>query len=142
MADKMPTLNVTDYSQRLHIPLSGDPSFRFFTSTGLHLATGFTRVVIGARGPYVEFSDEQIILSSIFVPESQKHRLTSSTHYYAEWRSKDSANVKFYHQKATVDYADYRVEMWYASPFELFDESKSVLIAPIKKPSVPTLFDL
>ena len=27
----------------------------FEASTGLHVATGYTRIVIGGRGPYIEF---------------------------------------------------------------------------------------
>jgi hypothetical protein len=37
-----------------------------------------------------------------------------------EWRAKDQSNVKVYDQKRTVKYADYKVEFFYISPFDLF----------------------
>jgi hypothetical protein len=131
----------TDYIKRLHISLTGDQSFRFFTSTGLHIATGFVRVVIGGRGPYVEFSDGQVIKKAIFVPEGQRYRLSSSVCYYDEWRTRDSANVKLYHQKAPVGYADYLVGMWYISPFDLFNDDGVMVICTIKNFPAPSLFD-
>src|ERR1035437_1075339 len=103
-----------DYAHRLLVPISGDPLFPLYTSTHLLVATGFARVVIGGRGPYVEFADGQVIHGALLQAEI-------SHYYYNEWRTDDAANLKFYHQKFTVDYADYLVERWYATPFELYD---------------------
>ena len=44
-----------------------------------------------------------------------------------EWRSKDQSNVKVYEQKRTVDYADYKVGLFYISPFDLFVEGEAVI---------------
>ena len=33
--------------------------------------------------------------------------------FYVEWRTKDQSNVKVYDQKRTVDYADYKVGLFY-----------------------------
>ena len=89
------------------------------TITGLEIATGFTRIVHGGRGDYVEFSPSQIILAHLHIPQDVEWRLKSGVAYYGEYRSNDSAYVKFYHQKRTVKYADYIIGMWYALPSEL-----------------------
>jgi hypothetical protein len=123
-----------NYENRLRVLLSGDHTRRLFTSTGLLVASGLARVVIGGRGPYVEFDDSQVVMASLR-PAPVRH------YYYDEWRTVDQANLKFYHQRAVVDYADYRIGMWYATPFELFDESGVALIEPVRKQASPTLFD-
>lgn len=93
----------------------------FYTYDDTLIAVGYVRVVFGDRGPYVEFSTEQIVRAALVVPEDQRWRLTSNSpnFYYWEYRSRDSRNVKVYHQRKPVDYADYKVGMWYISPFEL-----------------------
>ena len=45
----------TSSEDRLRMPLEGNDLTRFETKTGLHPATGSTRIVIGERGPYIEF---------------------------------------------------------------------------------------
>lgn len=108
------------------VPVSGNPSFPLFTSSRLHVARGFCRVVIGGRGPYVEFNDAQVVVESLN-PVEVVH------YYYDEWRSADQSKLKFYRQKYRVDYADYKPGMWYATPFELFDSHGVVLIEPARK---------
>src|ERR1019366_10060851 len=44
-----------DYQARLRIPVDGDPAMRLFTRSGTLAADGYLRVVIGGRGPYIEF---------------------------------------------------------------------------------------
>ncbi len=126
----------TDYEKRLKIPIEGNGHTRFETSTELHVATGYIRVVIGERGPYIEFSPEQIILVNLHIPEDKRFKLTlywRDKVDYFEWRTNDDANVKIYEQKRTVDYADYRVGMLYASPFDLFVDGKPVITKLNKK---------
>ena len=50
-----------------------------------------------------------------------------------EWRTKDQSNVKVYDQKRTVDYADYKVGLFYISPFDLFVEGEPVITKLEKK---------
>ena len=84
-----------------------------YTKCGTTIATGYTRVVTGERGSYVEFSPEQIIWSSLMIPEDEKGRIGSSWYYYLEYRTIDFCNVKVYHQKKLVNYADYKIGMLY-----------------------------
>ena len=52
-----------------------------------------------------------------------------------EWRTNDQSNVKVYDQKRTVDYADYKVGLFYISPFDLFIEGEVVITKLEKKKS-------
>jgi len=118
------------------IPLNGDPSMSLFTSAGLLLAVGYTRIEFGKRGPYIELNQEQIQHANI-------HKAEVSHYYYEEFRSNCAANVKVYFQRKPVDYADYRVGMYYVSPFDLRDENRMAVIAPLEnKPARKPLFDL
>lgn len=92
------------------------------TQTGLQLANGYNRVVIGERGPYVEFQHDHLYMTNLFVPEKEQWRLdpTNSKIYYHEYRSIDDAYVKVYYQLKTVAYADYKIGLYYISPFDLY----------------------
>ena len=125
------------YEERLKIPISG-ASIPLFTKSGLKVSTGYERIVIGGRGPYVEFSDGQVLQDNFLIPEDQLWRLKNLNSYYNEYRTVQD-NVKIYHQKKTVDYADYKIGMWYISPFDLKTDSE-VLIEPIRQRTSEGLF--
>jgi hypothetical protein len=79
--------------------------------------------VIGGRGPYIEFLPGHLIWDSLHVPDEEKYRTKhpwKDKVFYVEWRTKDQSNVKVYDQKKIVNYADYKVGLFYISPFELF----------------------
>jgi hypothetical protein len=119
----------TDYRARLKVPAetidAGDREMRLFSRCGTLLAVGFDRIVIGGRGPYVEFCDHHLELGKF------KHIRVGA--YYVEFRSRDEANVKLYKQLAQVPYADYKVGKTYISPFDLFNEDGVSLIDPLRK---------
>jgi hypothetical protein len=120
----------TNYQDRLRIPVEGNDFTRFETKTGLHVATGYTRIVIGGRGPYVEFLPGHLIWDNLEIPGEEKYRLEhpwKEKVFFVEWRSKDQSNVKVYDQKRTVEYADYKVGLFYISPFEVFVEGGAVI---------------
>lgn len=125
------------YEERLKVQI-GKTVIDLFTKSGLKVAIGYERIVIGGRGPYIEFVDEQVIQDNFIVPEDQRWRFTSSSSYYNEYRTSQD-NVKIYHQKKTVDYADYKIGFWYISPFDLKTES-GVLIEPIRQRTSEGLF--
>ena len=108
------------YRKRLAIDVdSGSETLIFLSHSNLHLATGYTRVVIGGRGPYVEFLARQIEFNSFTVPEAELYRIEDARAFYVEWRSKCESNVKLYVQKRTVAYADYKIGYCYLSPYDL-----------------------
>jgi hypothetical protein len=56
-----------------------------------------------------------------------------------EWRTNDESRVKVYEQSRTVDYTDYKVGLFYISPFDLFVEGGAVITELEKKrPSSPS----
>ena len=114
----------------MRIAVEGNDHTRFETKSGLHVATGYMRIVIGGRGPYIEFLRGHLIWDSLHIPDDEKYRTEhqwTDRVYYVEWRTKDEGNVKIYDQKKTVDYADYKVGLIYISPFDLFVEGEPVI---------------
>lgn len=119
---------MNDYQKRLKIPLDGGDC-HFKTVSGVLIAKCYDRIVIGGRGPYIEFSDGMLINDTIFIPQEEEWRIDNPNCYYIECRTKID-NVKIYHQKKTVDYADYKVGKWYISPFDLRGRFLETLINP------------
>lgn len=107
------------FIKRLRVPLEGRDKFSLYSKSGTLLAAGYTRIVIGKRGPYVEFQEPQIQLQNFQIPLEEEYRVASGVSYYIEYRSKDPSYVKLYFQKRTVAYADYKIGRYYISPFDL-----------------------
>lgn len=105
----------------LNVDKEGHSNISLYTKGSLlKVSDGYKRIVIGGRGPYVEFTDDQIIFKSFHIPRNQLYRLTDKRVYYVEMRSVDENNVKLYYQLQTVAYADYKIGMLYISPFDLY----------------------
>jgi hypothetical protein len=104
--------------RELPIPIEGS-AMQLFNKAGTLLANGYTRVVIGKRGPYVECSPDQINKEVLHIPENQRFRLTNMRVYYIEYRTNDIEYTKIYYQVRTVKYADYKTSMYYFSPDDL-----------------------
>lgn len=134
------------FRERLRLPLQGDESTRFFTRAGTHVATGYLRVVIGDRGPYVEFEERHLLLSAFQVPEAEAYRLWHRGRaypevFYVEHRTRDASRVMLYEQLKEVAYADYRVGLYYISPTDLTTESKEALYLEAESLESFDLFD-
>lgn len=125
----------TDYRKRVVIPHDGDPAMRLYTSSGLLVAVGYVRVEFGGRGPYVEFAPDQVQKDNLrpispiyYDTEGRQHKRK----YYDEYRTNDAANVMVYLQRRDdVKYADYRVGMYYLSPFDLFTEEGAPVVVSL-----------
>ena len=112
---------------RLNISIVGNKDLLFYTKSGI-LAKGYNRVVLGERGPYIEFEKNNFIdFSKLVIPESEKYRLKSKVVFYIEYRT-ELDYVKVYFQKRVVDYADYKIGKFYISPFDLFINEKDFII--------------
>ena len=83
-------------------------------------ARKYERIVIGQRGPYIEFTTNQILCDKLFIPKNQLYRLSDPKVYYIEFRTNDSSNVKVYYQMRTAAYADYKIGSFYISPDDLY----------------------
>jgi hypothetical protein len=89
------------------------------TLSGVVVAHSFTRIVHGGRGAYVEFNS----INVLHIPDDQRWRVYSKKSFYIEYRTLD--NIKVYHQLKEVDYADYKVGMFYISPVFLKEFEKT-----------------
>jgi hypothetical protein len=110
------------YKDFLKIPEDGC-SLEFRTNSDTIIAHKYERVVIGQRGPYIEFTPNQILCDKLFIPKSQLFRLSDPKIYYIEFRTNDDSNVKVYYQMRTVAYADYKIGYFYVSPSDLYTNS-------------------
>jgi hypothetical protein len=94
----------------------------FLTESGLIVATDYVRLVQGGRGDYIEFAPEHMCMANLIVPEDQQYRLLPQWKdrvYYFEFRTEDECNLKVYYQRRTVEYADYKIGMFYIAPHGL-----------------------
>ena len=133
-------------AQRFKIPLEGDPNINFYTMNGLILAKGYSRIVIGGRGPYIEFEDSSIVKENIYVPPHAQHKLKNTLSYYHEYRSRDGSWAKLYFQRMEVSYADYKIGKWYIDPIIVKTDEFEDLLLPmyyqeeikeeVKKPNI------
>lgn len=112
-------VSLSEYIKRLSIPIIGDDQTIFTDEFGNIIAKGYTRIVIGDRGPYIEFKPIQLYGEKIYLPKNQEWRVNSTKAYYVEYRTLNS-NIKIYYQLKLVKYADYKLKMCYISPFELY----------------------
>ena len=117
---------MTDYSSRLSIPIEGNSTTQFFSKSGGLVATGYIRIVIGGRDPYVEFERGQLCYGQMHTPADQAWRHNADFVYYYEERI-TSDNIKVYHQVGRVDYADYIPGLFYISLFDLYVNDKVVI---------------
>lgn len=120
----MKKLNKRDkFKLSLNIPLEGNSKEKFFCrECGQHLATGYSRIVVGDRGPYIEFSEENMILNNLFYPKNQEHK------FFIEYSSSCEHKVFVYFQQQTVSYADYKIGFYYIAPELLSTEKVKELV--------------
>lgn len=105
----------------------GDPvpkeSTKFYDLSKDQISNGYSRVVIGDHGSYVEFKKEHICFENVREKEDQKWR--KNNHYvkyhWLETRSykPNGEPTKIYKQVKTVKYADYKVNRYYISTKDL-----------------------
>lgn len=106
------------YSELLNISIDGG-KMPLYISEFSPISNGYQRVVIGQRGPYVEFTKHQIMDTKLYIPKNQLYRLSDPKVYYIEFRTVEN-NVKVYYQMRNVAYADYLINHFYISPNDLY----------------------
>lgn len=93
------------------------------TLKGTEFASGYTQIVVGDYGAFLEIDGNQINKDVFQVQQGQEYRLIDPR--YAEhvkyiWMTvPDGSSVKIYWQQRAVEYADYIPGMYYVSPFEI-----------------------
>lgn len=94
------------------------------TKSGTKFANGWSRVVIGDYGAFIEISPDQVLKETLIVTPGQEYRINDpnySEHCKYHWLTvSDSSQIKVYFQQKTVTYADYLPNMYYVSPYEVY----------------------
>ena len=99
------------------------------TVSGTVIANGYTRIVIGDYGAFVEIDSSQIRMSELHVKEGQAYRIEDPRYAehvkYLWYTANDQSDIKVYLQKRAVEYADYKPGMIYVSVYEVFPVNES-----------------
>jgi len=134
---------MSKYKEMLTIPLeSGLNIPLYLNAPHFVISNGYNRVVIGQRGPYVEFNKNQIRCNALHIPSSQLYRLSDPKVYYIEFRTTDF-DAKVYYQMRSVAYADYKIGCFYISPNDLFkvDGSPCIILPDDYTDTAKQFFD-
>ena len=124
---------MSNYEARLICSILGNDNYPLLTyPSHTKLAFGYNRIVIGDRGPYVEFFEDDFLPESFYIPHDQRWRRTSSNAYYLEYRT-FSDDLKVYGQVKPVGYADYIPGRFYISPFFLCNAEGTLLITRLPR---------
>jgi hypothetical protein len=103
--------------------LNGNKNFKLYSIEETLISNGYNRIVIGDYGAFIEFDRNQVILDNIIIPNSQKYRIEDKKYKknvkYIWLTAKDTSNIKIYQQIKKVSYADYKIGMFYVSPYEI-----------------------
>ena len=113
-----------EYASRLTLSIEGNNITKFYTNCNTHIATGYTRIVIGDYGAYIEFHPDQI--NHCVIKNKFNGQPGRSVKYI--WKeSIDDCQVKIYEQKGKVSYADYKIGMYYAHPTDSITDNNEFL---------------
>lgn len=101
----------------------GDGSVILYDMAGVMICHGYTRIVVGDYGAFIEFSEEQAAVCNFMIKPGQEFRATQEQYLAREkyiWLTTQNGSFpKIYKQLRTVPYADYLPGMYYVSPFEV-----------------------
>ena len=93
-----------------------------YTKTGTVVCNGYTRIVVGDYGAFIEFDKEQANFDKHIIAPGQEYMVNdpkySKNVKYIWMTIADGSNIKIYKQKKKVTYADYKIGMFYISPHE------------------------
>lgn len=87
----------------------------------LPIAKGYSRIVIGDYGAYIEIPPSKIIFENIKIKPGEEYRTTEryKNCKYIWLCSRTNEDIKIYWQRHKVKYADYQPMMFYVSPYEV-----------------------
>lgn len=102
------------------LPLNGS-DVAIYANNGVLICKGYTRIVIGDYGAFIEFSSEQANKDDFIIQPGQEYRIRDprySKNVKYNWLTIEDTELKIYEQKKGVTYADYRPGYYYISPHE------------------------
>lgn len=115
--------NISMYAKMQYkrdIPEWLTPDKYLATTKGTLICAGFTRIVIGDYGAYIEFTPEQAARSFPCAKGQEwrgEEKYKHCKYYWLNASKKD--DTKIYLQRNTVKYADYKVGMYYVSIYDI-----------------------
>ena len=100
--------------------LNIDGGGSLFTTNGTVICDRYNRIVVGDYGAFIEFINQA---SNFIIAPGQEYRVNDKRYSknvkYIWLTIDDGSNIKIYHQKKRVLYADYRRGMYYVSVHEV-----------------------
>ena len=108
------------YTENIPDFLNIDGGGKLFTKNGTVICDKYERIVIGDYGAFVEYSTPS---SDYIIEPGQEYRVNDDRYAknvkYVWLTVDDGSNIKIYHQKRGVTYADYKPNMYYVSVHEV-----------------------
>jgi hypothetical protein len=99
--------------------------FPIVSRDGTLIASTYNRIVIGHYSAFLEMNYDDLYRENIRCKKGQEYRIANPKYSdkvkYLWFTTKDDSCCKLYKQKREVAYADYKIGMWYISPFEVLD---------------------
>ncbi len=89
------------------------------TMSDFPLATGYTRIVVGDYGAFLEIEPRDMLLDSLIIQPGQEFRAYANQDLnikYIWHTARDGCGIKIYEQLKGVRYADYKSGKFYISP--------------------------
>ena len=110
--------NIPDFLQ--------DNTQTLYTRWGTPFCNGFTRIVVGDYGAFIEISEKEMILPryKLEIPHDQQYRFADkykNNVKYLWYTMPDYSDIKIYYQQRRVAYADYKPGMYYVSVHEVYN---------------------
>lgn len=104
-----------------YFAVEGNLNCKLYDTYNNLVAYGYSRIVIGDYGAYIEIPLDKMILENLIVKPGEEYRFNKNyTNVKYHWYClRNNQDIKIYYQKHTVPYADYKPEMFYISPYEL-----------------------
>jgi hypothetical protein len=105
------------------LDIYGNNNFNIYSKHKTLIATGYDRIVIGDYGAFIEIGIDKMILDNCKMKKGQEYRYFDEKYRdnvkYIWLTANDNSDIKIYFQKKTVVYADYKVDKFYVSPYEI-----------------------
>lgn len=103
--------------------VQGNKNCRIYSKEGTLIACGYSRIVVGDYGAFIEFSPKQAVHKNIVIKRGQEYRVNDERYAknikYHWLTAADKSDCKIYYQIKTVEYADYKPKMYYVSPYDV-----------------------
>jgi len=106
------------FTDCIPLPINGATT-KISNAAGTVIGNGFTRIVIGDYGAYLEFDEDQIKLTNIVQRWAGKPTRDVK---YIWMQTSDGEETKVYWQRDTVDYADYKAGMYYMDVLDAYTD--------------------